>query len=79
MVSRKEIIKMNEKEPGTTRESLTDEAGCYARIRTAHCGVELWRYRSVINNGYNLREINAPASEFKTLTEFILYVQKVKN
>jgi hypothetical protein len=76
MKSKEQLKKMFEKEPGINKESLTDETGCYARIRTAHYGVELWRYRTSLHYGHDPREISAPADNFKTLTEFIIWVQK---
>ena len=75
MKSKEQIKKMLKKEPGITKESLTDETGCYARIRTAYDGQELWRYRTSLHYGHDTREISAPAGDFKTLTEFILWVQ----
>lgn len=80
MKSKEQLKKMFEKEPGITRESLTDESGCYARIRTSHDGIELWRYRTSLHCDRDIREMSAPASEFNTLTEFIIWVQKeIKN
>lgn len=59
-------------ESGVVKEMYTTKVGRFCRIRTAHEGEEIWRFRPVFPNN----DIDVPAGAFKTLEEFIHYTLK---